>query len=138
MSWLTLMILRPWRLAKRLSWGRRIMVPSRVISSPMAAAGGEGGEWAGAERGPGGAGAHQAAALGGAEGVDVARHDHVIGHGRGVGQDLDDAGPVGGGDAGGDAVTGIDGDGEGGAQLRPVKVASHPHLHFPRGLYPPP
>ncbi len=63
------------------------------------------------------------------QGEHVARHDHVLRLGIGIDEDLDDLGPVVGGDASGDAVpgVGIHGDGEGGAELSAVLLLAHHH-----------
>jgi len=68
--------------------------------------------------------ADENAALTGAEGIDVARHDEVAGDGGGIGQDMDSAGTVVGGDAGGNTEAGVDGDGEGSA-VPCLVVADH-------------
>src|SRR3990170_4793648 len=85
------------------------------------------GQLAEVDRGLGLAGAHQDAPLAGTQGVDVAGHDHIRRSRGGTGQYLDGARPVGGGDAGGNAVAGVHGDSEGGAELRLVQVLSDHH-----------
>ncbi len=65
-------------------------------------------------------GADQDAAFAGAQRKDVAGAHQVRGARGGIDGDLDGAGAVGGADAGGDALAGFDGFGEGGAEGRLV------------------
>ena len=58
------------------------------------------------------AGAFEDTAGTGAEGEDVTGLDEVVGGGRGIGKEFDGVGAVGGADAGGDALCGVDGYGE--------------------------
>ena len=71
-------------------------------------------------RGFGLAGAHEDAALAGTQGHDMAGAGEVEGAGGGVNGDVDGVGTIRGGDAGGDAFTRFDGDGEGGSEARGV------------------
>jgi hypothetical protein len=68
--------------------------------------------------------ADQDAAVLGDQGEDVARRNHIVGILRGIYRDRDGVGPVVGGDAGGDPLAGLDGDGERRAVARLV-VGGH-------------
>ena len=71
------------------------------------------------------AGADEDAALAGPQRIDVAGHDDVVRRRGRVGEHAASLGAVGGGDAGGDALAGIDGDGEGGAEGGLVVLHHH-------------
>ncbi len=88
------------------------------------AGGGEFGEGCEVDGGFGVSGAAEDAAGHGLEREDVAGLDEGVGFRGGIGEEADGVGAVCGGDAGGDALCGIDGDGEGGFHAFAV-AASH-------------
>ena len=94
------------------------------------AGGVEAGEAREVDGGLGVAGALEHAAALAAQREDVARAAQVVGRGVGVDEHLDRARAVGGGDAGGGAVAGVDGEREGGAHGLAAVVAHQGQLEL--------
>ena len=82
----------------------------------------EAGDLGQVDRGLGLAGAHQHAAVPGAQGENMAGARQVLGAGLGIDQSLDGDRPVVGRDAGGGIVLGVDRDGERGLEMGGVVV----------------
>ena len=117
-------IFRPCSWAKATRSGSRAIDPSSFMISQITPGRVEAGHAGDVDGRLGVAGADQHAAVLGHQREDVARRDDVV-HALGrVDGDGDGVGPVVGGDAGGDALAGLDGDGEGGA-VAGLVVAGH-------------
>ena len=106
--------------ANTISSGSRAMVPSSFMISQITEAGSSPAMPARSQPASGVSGADEHAARLGRDREDVARLDDVAGLGMTGDRRLYGARPVGCGDAGGDALGGFDGDGEGGAELAAV------------------